>query len=289
MMVRGARIVPRARLQIILGRANLRPGRFDRLERPRREPVRPRAGRNIHRTSTPLLHAHRHRRSTAGLRGRTAQGPRRLHRRRQSRPRARRSRARPRQCGRARRPQRDHRRRGADGRRAETSGDCPRRNRRRQRRRARCHRARHRRHERAWRQQRQRRRARARADAVAGAIRAGRGRDHEERRVGQEEADRHRAARQDARPRRPRPHRPGSRGALPRRSAWTSSRTIRSSPSRSPARWASSSSTSMALCARADYISLHIPATPETRHLFDAERLAKCKPTPASSTPRAAS
>ena len=34
-----------------------------------------------------------------------------------------------------------------------------------------------------------------------------------------------------------------------------------------------------ALCARADYISLHIPATPETRHVFDAERLAKCKPT----------
>jgi D-3-phosphoglycerate dehydrogenase / 2-oxoglutarate reductase len=33
------------------------------------------------------------------------------------------------------------------------------------------------------------------------------------------------------------------------------------------------------VCARADYISLHIPATPETRHVFDAARLAKCKPT----------
>ena len=31
------------------------------------------------------------------------------------------------------------------------------------------------------------------------------------------------------------------------------------------------------LCATADYITLHIPATPETRHLFNATRLAKCK------------
>jgi D-3-phosphoglycerate dehydrogenase len=31
------------------------------------------------------------------------------------------------------------------------------------------------------------------------------------------------------------------------------------------------------LCARADYISLHLPATPETRHLLDASRLARCK------------
>jgi D-3-phosphoglycerate dehydrogenase / 2-oxoglutarate reductase len=32
------------------------------------------------------------------------------------------------------------------------------------------------------------------------------------------------------------------------------------------------------LCARADYISLHLPVTPETRHLFDATRLARCRP-----------
>jgi D-3-phosphoglycerate dehydrogenase / 2-oxoglutarate reductase len=32
------------------------------------------------------------------------------------------------------------------------------------------------------------------------------------------------------------------------------------------------------LCARADYISLHLPVTPETRHLFDAARLAACRP-----------
>ncbi|HEX2446195.1 MAG TPA: phosphoglycerate dehydrogenase [Vicinamibacterales bacterium] len=32
------------------------------------------------------------------------------------------------------------------------------------------------------------------------------------------------------------------------------------------------------LCARADYISLHLPSTAATRHLFDANRLARCKP-----------
>ncbi len=31
------------------------------------------------------------------------------------------------------------------------------------------------------------------------------------------------------------------------------------------------------LCARADYISLHVPSLPSTRHLVNAERLAKCK------------
>src|SRR5688500_17660153 len=31
------------------------------------------------------------------------------------------------------------------------------------------------------------------------------------------------------------------------------------------------------LCARADYISLHVPALPSTKHLFNAERLAKCR------------
>jgi len=31
------------------------------------------------------------------------------------------------------------------------------------------------------------------------------------------------------------------------------------------------------LCARADYISLHAPALPSTRHLFNAERLAACR------------
>jgi D-3-phosphoglycerate dehydrogenase len=32
------------------------------------------------------------------------------------------------------------------------------------------------------------------------------------------------------------------------------------------------------LCARADFISLHVPSTPATRHLFDAARLGQIKP-----------
>jgi D-3-phosphoglycerate dehydrogenase len=32
------------------------------------------------------------------------------------------------------------------------------------------------------------------------------------------------------------------------------------------------------LCASADYITLHLPSTPETRHLFDDQRFARCKP-----------
>jgi D-3-phosphoglycerate dehydrogenase len=31
------------------------------------------------------------------------------------------------------------------------------------------------------------------------------------------------------------------------------------------------------LCARSDYISLHLPALPSTRHIFNAERFARCK------------
>jgi D-3-phosphoglycerate dehydrogenase / 2-oxoglutarate reductase len=32
------------------------------------------------------------------------------------------------------------------------------------------------------------------------------------------------------------------------------------------------------LCAQSDYITLHVPATAETRHLINKERLARCKP-----------
>jgi D-3-phosphoglycerate dehydrogenase len=31
------------------------------------------------------------------------------------------------------------------------------------------------------------------------------------------------------------------------------------------------------VCAEADYLTLHLPVTPQTKHLFNAERLAKCK------------
>jgi len=33
-----------------------------------------------------------------------------------------------------------------------------------------------------------------------------------------------------------------------------------------------------ALCAAADYLTLHLPSTADTRHLFDDERFARCKP-----------
>ena len=155
-------------------------------------------GRNIHCTSSPIP-------CTSSLPINCRPPPpdcsasARMHRRRQSRPRARRPGTRSRRRRRAHRPQRDQVDEAADRGRAEPSGDCPRRHRRRQRRRPGRHRARHPGHERAGRQQRQRRRARAGADAVARPCGSGRRRHDEARRVGQEEAHRHRAARQDAR------------------------------------------------------------------------------------------
>src|SRR5437667_12046 len=32
------------------------------------------------------------------------------------------------------------------------------------------------------------------------------------------------------------------------------------------------------LCATSDYVTLHLPSTPETRHLFDDERFSRCRP-----------
>src|SRR5581483_6523850 len=32
------------------------------------------------------------------------------------------------------------------------------------------------------------------------------------------------------------------------------------------------------MCASADYLTLHLPSTPETKHLFDDARFARCKP-----------
>ena len=32
------------------------------------------------------------------------------------------------------------------------------------------------------------------------------------------------------------------------------------------------------LCAAADYLTLHLPSTPETRHIFNDERFTRCKP-----------
>src|SRR5207249_1702051 len=33
-----------------------------------------------------------------------------------------------------------------------------------------------------------------------------------------------------------------------------------------------------AMCAAADYITLHLPSTPDTKHLFNDERFTRCKP-----------
>ena len=53
-----------------------------------------------------------------------------------------------------------------------------------------------------------------------------------------------------------------------------SSRTTRSSPRRSPRDLGVELVSLDDLCARADYLSLHMPSTPQTRHIFNAERLA---------------
>ena len=105
--------------------------------------------------------------------------------------------------------------------------------------------------------------------------------------VGQEEFSRRRSARQDARPRRPRPHRPGSGAARARVRDDASSRTTRSSARRSRATSASSSCRSTSCAQRADFLSLHMPSTPQTRHIFNAERLAPVQEGPSHHQHRA--
>jgi glyoxylate reductase len=41
-------------------------------------------------------------------------------------------------------------------------------------------------------------------------------------------------------------------------------------------------------CSRSDFVSLHVPLTPRTRHLIDAAALKRMRPARSSSTPRAA-
>ena len=166
----------------------------------------------------------------------------------------------------------------ADRGRAEASGDRPRRHRRRQRRRGRRHRARHPRDERAGANSVSvAEHALALMLALARAVPAADA-AMKRWRVGQEAAHGRGVARQDARPRRARPDRPGSRGPRARRSAWN---IVAHDPFISDARRGSArrraARRSTTLCAQADYITLHMPATPETRHLFNAERLARCK------------
>ena len=70
---------------------------------------------------------------------------------------------------------------------------------------------------------------------------------------------------------RPRTDRPGSRGPRRARSAWTLSRTTRSSPRQVAGALGIQLLSLDGMCEVADYISLHLPATTETRHLFDAD------------------
>ena len=86
-------------------------------------------------------------------------------------------------------------------------------------------------------------------------------RGDEARRVGQEAPDRRGAARQDARHRRARPHRPGSRQRARARSACTC---VAHDPFISEQVAATLGVELLSLddlCARADYITLHLPAT----------------------------
>ena len=96
--------------------------------------------------------------------------------------------------------------------------------------------------------------------------------------VGKEEVSRRRGSRQDARPGRAsdasvRKWRDGRR-----RSACASSRTIRSSPNRWPPASAWSWCRLDELFSRSNYLSLHMPSTPQTRQLVNATRLAAAKP-----------
>ena len=65
--------------------------------------------------------------------------------------------------------------------------------------------------------------------------------------------------------RRPRPDRPGSGAPRARRSACASSRTIRSFPARSPKGLGVELLPLDDVCAVADYLTLHLPSTPETQ------------------------
>ena len=98
------------------------------------------------------------------------------------------------------------------------------------------------------------------------------------RQVGALEVLGRRAAGQDARHPRLRPHRPARRPARARASACASSPSTRSS---APSATATSASRRprppTTSTPQADFLTLHLPKTPETEGWLDAEALAKCK------------
>ena len=88
-----------------------------------------------------------------------------------------------------------------------------------------------------------------------------------------------RAARQDARHRRPRPRRRARRAARARvRHAPRRLRPVRERRPRPPARRASSCRRSRSSSRSADFLTIHLPKTPETIGLIDADLLAHAKP-----------
>ena len=96
--------------------------------------------------------------------------------------------------------------------------------------------------------------------------------------VGALEVQRRRGLREDARDRRLRPHRPARRSARARASACTSSPTTRSSRPTATASSASRRRRRPAdVYARADFVTIHLPVTPETRGFLDADAFAQMK------------
>ena len=162
--------------------------------------------------------------------------------------------------------------------RGQPAGRRPGRGGRRQRRRRRGHEAGHRRRQRAAVERHHRRRAhdgaaaRARAQRAAGARLAHRGR------LGPLEVQRRGALREDARHPRLRPHRPARGAAGAAASACACSPSTPTSPrSASPSSASSGRASSDELYAAADFITLHLPKTPETENWLDAEAFAKMK------------
>ena len=168
--------------------------------------------------------------------------------------------------------------RRGDRRRAEPEGDRPRRRRRRQRRRPGRDQARHHRRQRAAVERRDRRRAHARAAARAGAQRPAGARGARRRALGPRQVLRRRAARQDARRDRLRPHRPARRRARAglRHAAWS-----RYDPYVGAERYrelgVQQAASSDEVYAEADFITIHLPNTPETEGWLNAEAFAKMK------------
>ena len=121
-------------------------------------------------------------------------------------------------------------------------------------------------------------------------IGAGRRSGDEGRQVGEEAVSRHRAARQDARHRRPRPHRPGGGAARARvRHARRRARSVHLAR-RSPRALGVELLSLDEVCAAADYLTLHLPSTPETQAPVQRRAVrARASRAFGSSTRRAAS